>query len=125
GQQKRPREETKATKETGAPKQVKVTWVTEKRLERTTVALGSLTAYDQATISVKVPGRLQKIAIDLGTVVQRGQLIAQIEPQDYHLRVQQAEAALAQARVRLGLPATGTSDRIDQEQTSTVRQARV
>jgi RND family efflux transporter MFP subunit len=124
-QQNRPREETKAPKEAGAPKQVKVTWVAEKPLERITVALGSLTAFDQATISVKVPGRLQKITIDLGTVVQRGQLIAQIEPQDYHLRVQQAEAALAQARVRLGLPATGTNDRIDQEQTSTVRQAHV
>jgi len=124
-QHNRPPEETKAQKEAGTPKQVKVTWVAEKPLERITVALGSLTAYDQATISVKVPGRLQKITIDLGSVVQRGQLIAQIEPQDYQLRVQQAEAALAQARVRLGLPATGTNDRIDQEQTSTVRQARV
>ena len=57
--------------------------------------------------------------------MQRGQLIAQIEPQDYQLRVQQAEAAVAQARVRLGLPATGTNDNIDQEQTSVVRQARV
>ena len=124
-QQNRPREETKAPKEAGAPKQVKVTWVAEKPLERTTVALGSLTAFDQATISVKVPGRLQKITIDLGSVVQRGQLIAQIEPQDYQLRVQQSEAALAQARVRLGLPATGTNDRIDHEQTSTVRSAHV
>ena len=124
-QQNRPREETKAPQEAGAPKQVKVASVAEKPLERTTVALGSLTAFDQATISVKVPGRLQKITIDLGSVVQRGQLIAQIEPQDYHLRVQQAEAALAQARVRLGLPATGTNDRIDHEQTSTVRSAHV
>ena len=57
--------------------------------------------------------------------MQRGQLIAQTEPQDYQLRVQQAEAAVAQARVRLGLPATGTNDNIDQEQTSVVRQARV
>jgi len=39
--------------------------------------------------------------------------------------VQQAEAAVAQARVRLGLPATGTNDNIDQEQTSLVRQASV
>jgi multidrug resistance efflux pump len=31
--------------------------------------------------------------------VQRGQLIAQIEPQDYQLRVQQAEAAMAQCVV--------------------------
>jgi multidrug resistance efflux pump len=31
-------------------------------------------------------------------MVQQAQLIAQIDPQDYQLRVQQAEAALAQAR---------------------------
>ncbi len=92
------------------PKQVKVARVIDTPLERTTVALGSLVAFDQATISVKVPGRLRSITVDLGSLVQRGQLIAQIEPQDYQLRVQQAEAAMAQARVRLGLPATGTND---------------
>jgi RND family efflux transporter MFP subunit len=37
--------------------------------------------------------------------------------------VDQAEAALQQARVRLGLPPDGTSDRIDPEQTALVRQA--
>jgi RND family efflux transporter MFP subunit len=99
--------------------------VLDTPLERTTAALGSLVAFDQATISVKVPGRLRSITVDLGSLVQRGQLIAQIEPQDYQLRVQQAEAAVAQARVRLGLPATGTNDNIDQEQTSLVRQAGV
>jgi RND family efflux transporter MFP subunit len=99
--------------------------VLDTPLERTTAALGSLVAFDQATISVKVPGRLRSITVDLGSLVQRGQLIAQIEPQDYQLRVQQAEAAVAQARVRLGLPATGTNDNIDQEQTSLVRQASV
>ena len=122
-QQNRP--EASASKETSPPKQVKVVRVIDTPLERTTAALGSLVAFDQATISVKVPGRLRSITVDLGSLVQRGQLIAQIEPQDYHLRVQQAEAAVAQARVRLGLPATGANDNIDQEQTSLVRQARV
>lgn len=124
-QQNRPREEASTTKDAGAAKQVKVARVAEKPLERTTAALGSLVAFDQATISVKVPGRLRTIAVDLGSLVQRGQLIAQIEPQDYQLRVQQSEAAVAQARVRLGLPATGTNDHIDEDQTSAVRQARV
>ena len=78
--------------------------VAEKPMERSTVALGSLAAFDQATVSVKVPGRLRSISVDLGSVVQQGQLIAQIDPQDYQLRVQQAEAALAQARARLGSP---------------------
>jgi RND family efflux transporter MFP subunit len=51
-------------------------------------------------------------------------MIAQVEAQDYQLRVQQAEAALQQARARLGLPPEGADDRVDPEQTGTVRQAR-
>ena len=88
-------------------RQVRVTRVAEKPMERTTVALGSLVAFDQATVSVKVPGRLRSITVDFGSVVQRGQLIAQIEPQDYQLRVQQAEAALAQAQRTPGIPDNG------------------
>ena len=56
--------------------------------------------------------------------MRRGQVIAQVEPQDYTLRVQQAEAALAQARARLGLSPDGRDDKVDPEQTGTVRQAR-
>jgi RND family efflux transporter MFP subunit len=51
-------------------------------------------------------------------------VIAQVEPQDYNLRVQQAEAALAQARARVGLSPDGRDDRVTPEQTGTVRQAR-
>lgn len=105
-------------------KKVRTVPVTKRAVERTVVAMGTLAAYDQATLRVKVPGRLLRITVDLGSVVHQGQLIAQIEPQDYQIRVEQAEAALAQARVRLGLPPEGTDDRIDPEQTATVRQAR-
>lgn len=118
-QQQRPREEA------SAPRQVKVARAAEKPLERTAVAFGSLAAFDQATVSVKVPGRVRSISVDLGSVVQRGQIIVQIDPQDYQLRVQQAEAALAQARTRLGLASAGGKDQVDPEQTNTVRQARV
>jgi RND family efflux transporter MFP subunit len=97
--------------------------VAQVPLERAVTALGSLAAYDQATVSVKVPGRLQKISVDLGSVVRQGQVIAQIETQDYQLRVQQATASLAQARARLGLGADQNHDRVDPERTSTVRQA--
>jgi RND family efflux transporter MFP subunit len=93
-------------------------------MERTVTALGSLVAYEQATVSVKVPGRVKSVAVDLGSVVRQGQIIAQIDPQDYQLRVQQAEAALAQSRARLGLAPGKTSDQVDPERTSTVRQAR-
>lgn len=107
-----------------APKQVKTARVVEMPMGQTVTVNGTLAAYDQTTASVKVPGRLRSISIDLGSVVHRGQPIAQVESQDYQLRVQQAEAALAQARARVGLSPDGTDDRVNPEQTGTVRQAR-
>lgn len=105
-------------------RQVKTATVAETPFGETVTANGTLAAYDQTTVSVKVPGRVRTISVDLGSVVSLGQVIAQVDSQDYVLRVQQAEASLAQARARLGLAPDGTDDRIDPEQTATVRQAR-
>ncbi len=105
-------------------RQVKTATVVETPFGETVTANGTLAAFDQTTASVKVPGRLRAISVDLGSVVARGQVIAQLEPEDYTLRVQQSEAALAQARARLGLTPDGTDDKVDPEQTATVRQAR-
>jgi len=107
-----------------AARQVKTTAVAETPFGETVTANGTLAAFDQTTVSVKVPGRLNAISVDLGSVVRQGQVIAQIGPEDYRLRVQQAEAALAQARARLGLSPQGNDDAIDPEKTSTIRQAR-
>jgi RND family efflux transporter MFP subunit len=82
-----------------------------------------LAADDQVILGAKVVGRLSTIAVDLGSRVRKGQAVARIDPNDYNLRVRQAEAALQQARVRLGLPPDGVNDRIDPEQTGVVRQA--
>ncbi|MEW6297696.1 MAG: efflux RND transporter periplasmic adaptor subunit [Thermodesulfobacteriota bacterium] len=116
--------QTAADQDTHALRSVKAVGVREVLLERSVTALGSLAAYDQATLSVKVPGRLAAISVDFASAVKRGQEVAHIEPRDYQLRLRQAEAALAQARARLGLPPHGTDDRVDPEQTSPVRQAR-
>jgi RND family efflux transporter MFP subunit len=105
-------------------RKVKTVAVAETPFGETVTANGTLAAYDQTTVSVKVPGRVRTMTVDLGTVVNKGQVIAQLEPQDYSLRVQQAQASLAQARARLGLAPEGNDDRIDPEQTATVRQAR-
>src|SRR5215813_8700853 len=106
------------------PRKVKTTAVAETPFGETVTANGTLAAYDQTTVSVKVPGRVRTISVDLGSVVRQGQVIAQVDSEDYRLRVQQAEAGLAQARARLGLAPEGSDDRVDPEQTATVRQAR-
>jgi RND family efflux transporter MFP subunit len=103
---------------------VKTAQVSEIPMERAVTVSGTLAAQDQATISAKVPGRVQTLAVDLGSIVHKGQVIAQLEPQDYKLRLQQAEAALAQARARVGLSPDGADEQVDAEKTATVRQAR-
>ena len=82
-------------------------------MERAVSVIGALAAIDQATLSVKVSGRLQSLIVDLGTRVKRGELVAQIESVDYELKLRSAEALLAQARARLGLLLVGADD--DQE----------
>src|SRR4030088_2150325 len=108
----------------GQPRQVKTVKVAEMPIGQTVTVNGTLAAYDHTTLSIKVPGRLQMISIDLGSVVHKGQAIAQVEQQDYKLRVQQAEAALAQARARLGLSPDGADDRVTAGETGTVREAK-
>src|SRR5215471_16802131 len=106
------------------PREVKTVKVAEIPVGETVTVNGNLAAYDQTTVGMKVPGRLANLTVDFGSVVHKGQVIAQLEQQDYKLRVQQAEAALAQARARLGLSPEGGDDRVTAEDTGTVRQAK-
>lgn len=106
------------------PKEVRLGQAELRRLTRTVSAPGTLAADEEATLSFKVAGRLNDLRVDLGSRVRKGQLVAQLEPTEFRVRVQQAEAALQQARVRLGLPAQGEDDRIETERTALVRQGR-
>lgn len=106
------------------PRAVKTALVAELPMEQAVTVTGTLAAEDQAALSAKVPGRVKTITVDLGSVVRKGQMIAQLEQQDYQLRLEQAEAALAQARARVGLSPQGEDEKIDIEATGTVLQAR-
>lgn len=117
--------EEQKTKPAGPPpREVKVTAAVERTIARTVAATGTLAADDQVVLGTKVAGRLAEITVDLGTRVKRGQIIGKLDQSDFKLRVEQAEAALQQARVRLGLTPTGSDEKVDPEQTAIVRQAR-
>ena len=114
-----------ASPDSKAPaRQVKTVKVAETPIGETVTVNGNLAAFDHLTVGTKIPGRLQTISVDFGSVVRKGQVIAQLEPNEYKLRVQQAEAGLAQARARLGLSPDGADDRVSAEETGTVRQAK-
>lgn len=103
---------------------VKVVRVNRTPLVRSTTVTGTLAADEQVMLSLKVTGRLEELSVDLGSRVSRGQVIARLTPTDFELRLQQATAALQQARVRLGLAADGLDDAVDIERTGLVRQQR-
>lgn len=106
------------------PREVRVTPATELKMARTVAVTGTLNAEEQVVLSMKVTDRLAQLLVDLGTSVRRGDVVARLDPVDFKLRVDQAEAALHQARVRLGLSPDGGDDRVDIEKTSVVRQAK-
>jgi RND family efflux transporter MFP subunit len=114
----------KAAAPAAKPRPVRVLKAAETWIPRTVAVTGTLAAEEQVVLGTKVPGRLAEIAVDLGTRVRRGGVVARLDDSDYKLRVDQAQAALQQARARLGLPISGTDERIDPDQTSIVRQAR-
>lgn len=98
--------------------------VQARRLERAIATTGSLLPMDQTPVAVKVAGRLESIAVDLGSFVHEGDLVARVEGGDYELRVKQAEASLGQARARVGLSLEGEDDRVTVEDSPAVKEAR-
>lgn len=80
--------------------------VTQPRLEswpQLVRVQGSLLGDEQAVIGCKVPGRVEKVEVDLGTPVKQGQVLVQLDRRELQLHVEQAEAQLLQACAAVGL----------------------
>ncbi len=113
---------TTAAKNQEKPFPVRAYTAVVETIPELVVATGELSAEDLATISAKVPGRVVTLNVDLGSLVEAGQVLAEIEKEDYQFRVKQAEALVEQSRARLGL-APGRGDTVIPENTSTVKLA--
>ena len=59
---------------------------------------GTAKAGLEAKLSFKVSGTLERLLVRVGDKVEQGQVLATIDPQDYNLQVQRAEAALSRAK---------------------------
>jgi multidrug efflux system membrane fusion protein len=58
---------------------------------------GSSQSAQQSRMSFKVPGTIVELPIQVGDNLRRGDLIARLDPSEYQLQAQQAQASLAQA----------------------------
>ena len=107
-----------------ALRRVDVIAAVEKPIEQLVTVTGTLAAEQEIVLGMKVAGRISELPVDLGSAVQKGDVIARLDTTDFQLRVRQSEAALQQARVRLGLSPNGTNEDVDLEQIALVREAR-
>ena len=107
-----------------ATSSVKVITLQREPLARSVTVSGTLAAEEQVTLSFKVTGRVENLNVDLGSSVRKGDVIAKLSSTDFDLRLRSADAALQQARARLGLDPDGDADVVDPDQTALVRQAR-
>jgi len=115
---------TKDKAEDSSQRHVTTVIAEEKPIEQLVVVTGTLAAEREIVLGLKVAGRISELPVDLGSTVAQGDVIARLDTTDFVLRVRQSEAALQQARVRLGLPPDGTREDVDLEQTPPVREAR-
>jgi RND family efflux transporter MFP subunit len=106
------------------PRSVRLVPAVKQPLPRTVAAVGALVAEERADLSFKVPGRLARLGVDIGSRVGTGAVLAELEKADFLHRLEGARAALLQARARLGLPPDGTADEVETEATAVVRQNR-
>jgi membrane fusion protein, multidrug efflux system len=103
------------------PVEVSTAQVVERNTRRGIEVVGSLEAEDEVTVSSQLSGNLDEITVDVGTSVQRGQVIARVDNRELKLRVEQAVATLRQAEAKLGIK---PGERFDLQKQPDVRQAR-
>lgn len=82
---------------------VSVVSVEARDLKRSVESVGSLFAYDEVAVSSEVEGKADKVLVDVGDRVTKGQVLVEIERDELKLTADQQEALLEQARAKLGV----------------------
>jgi RND family efflux transporter MFP subunit len=74
-----------------------------RRIDRVISVTGSLSPDETVTVNSEVAGKVASIRFDFGQSVRKGDVLAEIDKQEYQIQLERSKAALAQALARLGL----------------------
>lgn len=108
-------------KESG-PAKVKSAIATERVVKRTVESVGTLFPMEETIISAEIDGRVDRVDIDLGDFVNKGQVMVHISDEEQRYLLAQNEAQFRSALERLGL--SKETDRVqDIKATPDVRRA--
>jgi RND family efflux transporter MFP subunit len=99
---------------------VKVTTVSRYDWPRVIRSQGSLVADEHAIIGTKVAGRIKATYVDLGSTVKRQDRLVSLDLEDFELRIQEAQAQLAEAMATIGLGPGDALEKLDPTKTPAV-----
>jgi RND family efflux transporter MFP subunit len=86
---------------TAAPVAVEIQAVRKGTIRDSGNFTGTLTPKSQFVVAPKISGRLERLLVDIGDSINRGQLIAVLDDEEYSQQVRQAEADLLVAQANL------------------------
>ncbi|XZE35150.1 efflux RND transporter periplasmic adaptor subunit [Pirellulaceae bacterium SH501] len=95
-----------------------VVWPTTVRCQ------GSLVADETTTVSAKVAGRVAAVLFEIGDLAAAGQILVEIDSEEYQLQAEQADAQLTQARAAVGLKPDDPLDSLNPDNAPPVREAK-
>ena len=105
-----------------SPIEVSTATAKERAVKRTVESVGTLFPLDETIVSAEIDGRVDKVEVDLGDLVKKGQLMVHISDEEQRYILAQNEAQLRSSLERLGLSKEG--DRVkDVKLTPDVRKA--
>jgi HlyD family secretion protein len=81
--------------------EVRIEAVQKRDLVASVTASGQVTPRTKVDLSADITGKIVALNVKMGDVVNKGQLVLQIDPQQFESQVQRAEASLANARAGL------------------------
>lgn len=91
-----------------AAPEVRTAKVETRTIDRSISVTGELQADETLSVVFEVAGRVARIHTDFGRLVRKGEVIAELDPTEYRIQVERAQALLAQAMARVGLDPTDT-----------------
>lgn len=85
------------------PPAVKVALAETRTISKFISVTGSLQADETVVVTSEVAGRIARIYYDFGQRVRQGDIVAELDKQEFQIALDRARAALAQALARIGL----------------------
>jgi macrolide-specific efflux system membrane fusion protein len=91
----------KSASEASAPGPESFVTIAQGTVEEVVTAQGKLEPREYVDVGAQVSGQVKRIHVEIGDVVKKGQLLAEIDPRVYEARVQANEARLRTLRAQL------------------------